>query len=358
MILHLDYETRSTLDLSVSGLDLYATSPYTEILLAAYAFDDGPISLWQPHLGDTPEDLWDALNDPSVTIMAWHSSFERLITNFCLGIELPPNRFIDPNINARYISLPGYLDECGTILNIPQDKQKMAVGDRLKQKFCFPAEPGGQETLFGISEPVYHDWNSDPEDWKLFCEYCIRDVEAEREIWNRMSNFRLLPEEWETFYLSEEINDRGIYVDLSLVRGAIQLSEQIKKELTEKLFTLTGLENPNSRDQMLEWCRKNGYPYHGLGKNFVNQALAGKEINDDCRKALEIRKQAAKTSDTKFEAILREVSSDGRLRHCYTFMGAARTHRWASHGINIQNLLRPIDEVNKDINKAIEAIRI
>ncbi len=300
--------------------------------MAAFAFDDEPVQLWQQHLSPMPKELEQAFYDPDVKIMAWHSPFERLITNFVLGIELPPNRFLDPNINARYISLPGYLDECGEILNLPQDKQKMAVGERLKKKFCFPAKPGGQETLFGISEPIYHDWDSDPEDWKLFCDYCKRDVEAEREIWNRMSSFRLRDEEWETFYLSEKINDRGIYVDLPLVQGAIQLSERIKKELTQQLFELTGLENPNSRDQMLEWCRKNGYPYHGLGKNFVNQALAGKEINDACRKALEIRKQAAKTSDTKFEAILREVSSDGRLRQQYRFLGAARTGRWASGG--------------------------
>lgn len=329
--LHLDYETRSTYDLSEVGLDRYATGP-TEVLLASYAFGDGTVNLWEPHLGEMPRDLEEALYDPSVQIYAWHSSFERLVTNFCLGIELPPCRFVDPNINARYISLPGYLDECGEILNIPQDKQKLAVGERLKQKFCFPAKQGGKETLFGISEPIYHDWDSDPEDWKLFGDYCKRDVEAEREIWNRMASFRLLPDEWTTFYLSEEINDRGVYVDLQLVRGAITLAERIKSELTAQLFTLTRLENPNSRDQMLEWCRKNGYPYHGLGKNFVNQAMAGKEINDDCRKALEIRKQAAKTSDTKFEAILREISADNRLRQQYRFLGAARTGRWASGG--------------------------
>jgi DNA polymerase len=330
--LHLDYETRSELNLPEVGLDRYCSHPSTGVILGAFCFGDGPVTLWSPHLSSMPQELWGAFHNPKVKIYAWHSPFERLITEFCLGITIPPNRFIDPNINARYISLPGYLDECGEILKIPQDKQKMAEGERLKKMFCIPAKAGGQDTLFGISKPIFRDHETDPKDWELFGQYCIRDVEAEREIWKRMEKFRLLDEEWDTFYLDQMINDRGMYIDLDLVHAAIHLSEQIKTELTEKLFRLTGLDNPNSRDQMLEWCRSEGYTYHALSKNFVNQALAGKEISDKCREALTIRQQAAKTSDTKYDAILREVSGDSRLRHQYRFMGAARTHRWASGG--------------------------
>lgn len=302
------------------------------VLLAAFCYGDNYPSLWQPHLGKMPSELEDAFHNPDVMIHAWHSPFERLITEFCLGIEVPRNRFIDPNINARYLSLPGYLDECGMILNIPQDKQKMAEGERLKQMFCYPAKVGGQETLFGTSKAIFRDHETDPKDWKLFGQYCIRDVEAEREIWNRMKNFRLPDDEWDTFYLDQLINDRGVYIDLELVSAAIELSAKIKSELTERLFRITRLDNPNSRDQMLDWCRSEGYTYHALSKNFVNQALAGKEISSLCREALTIRQQAAKTSDTKYDAILREVSKDSRLRHQYRFYGAARTGRFASGG--------------------------
>lgn len=357
--LFLDCETRSVLDLAECGLDAYATHSSTEFLMCAWAVDNEPVQLWEKHVQDIPRQLHTLLTDKSVTKIAWNSSFERYVFNWILGIDIPIPQWFDPSVNARYLSIPGSLKEAGKFLGLSSDHAKMdQEGKKLIRKFCFPASLGGEETLFGISKPSYFDYDSAPRDWETFKEYCKRDVVAEREILAKMVKFPLPQSELETWFLDQEINDRGVYVDLPLVKGAVSLSSTIKKELTDKLLELTKLENPNSRDQMLAWCQQNGYPYHGLGKNFVNQALAGTEINDNCRTALTIRQQAAKTSDTKFDAILSRVSADSRLRHSYVYMGAARTHRWSGHGVQTQNLPRPIDEVNKNIEAALEAVHL
>lgn len=329
--LYQDFETASTVDLFEVGLDRYVTHPDTRVLMEAYALNDGPVKLWLPHESDAPPELVDALEDPNVIKSAWNSSFERSVYRWILGIEIPIRQWRDTMIRARYMALPGYLADCSKALGLPTDEAKDLDGTRLKNLFCLPAKKGGIETLFGISEPIFHDWTTDPVDWAKFCGYCKQDVVAERAVEKRTAPYELPEREWEAWFLDQEINDRGILTDTKLVAGGSWIAETVKRGLLERLGSITGLENPNSRDQMLGWARERGYPFHSMGKAFVNRTLGGEgNLTPECKEALVIRQQAAKTSATKLVNIQNQVSSDGRLRYQFSFMGASRTGRWSS----------------------------
>lgn len=328
--LFLDYETRSPLDLNEVGLDNYVNNPLTEVVLGGYACDDDAVSLWEPHKSNIPRGLLDGFSDPNVLIYSWNCSFERMVTKWILEIDIPIKRFRDPMIQARYVSLPGNLDECGKALRLPVMSRKHEDGQRLINLFCLPVKPGGQETLFGLSEPIFRDAESDPKDWALFCSYCKQDVEAERAISKKLDSFPIPEDELRLFEIDQEINERGVCVNSQLVDGGAYIAETEKTTLIEKLHTLTGLENPNSTDQLLDWLSKQGYAFHSIGKPFVARALAGEcNLTSSGKEVLTTRQQAAKTSATKLISIRNQISSDNRLRHQYNFYGA-RTGRWTS----------------------------
>jgi DNA polymerase len=186
----LDYETRSLLPLDERGLDNYAADKSTTVLLAAYAFGDGSPKLWQPHIApQIPADLEDALNDCFTTIWSWNATFERAITKYVLGIEKPIQEFRDPMVMSRYLSLPGKLEDAGRVLGLKEDTAKLKDGGRLIDLFCSQESNGGAETLFGISQPCFRDWSTDPAEWELFKKYCKQDVIAERAIAKKLSAF-------------------------------------------------------------------------------------------------------------------------------------------------------------------------
>ena len=362
---HTDYETRSTCDLSVHGLDRYVTDPGTEVILAAYAEGDHKPKLWEPHRGPIPAELREAMEDPCVTMVAWNATFERLITRYVLGITKPIEEWADTMVGARYLSLPGSLEDVGRILEVKQ--QKLEEGARLIKKFCEPAVEGGKTTLFGISKAAYQDWNTDPADWDLFCKYVLQDVESEQGALRKLRRFPLPPQEQRTWVLDQKINERGVPTDMPLVTGADWMAKVELESLTKKLFALTNLENPNSRDQFLAWIQAEGYTFNSLGKSFVMRALGGEcQISDAGREALELRKLTAKTSIHKYSRIADMVSPDGRLRHQYAFMGASRTGRWSGKGageaedaggVQLQNLSRPIKAVEKKMDLASDLVR-
>jgi DNA polymerase len=329
--LHLDYESRSELDISKVGLDRYCTDKSTEVILGAYAFDDEPVKLWQPCLSDMPKELEKAFYDPDIIISAWNCYFEKNITRWVLGIDIPIKRFIDVMILARYVSLPGGLGECGQALRLPADLLKMDEGTELKNMFCFPAKQGGQETLFGLSEPVYRNAESNPKEWDIFCRYCVKDVVSERAIATKLKDFKLPEQEKIVFEIDYDINERGVYTDSELADGGSFIANTIKDEYSKRLHELTKLENPNSRDQLLEWVQKQGYTFHSLGKPFVARALAGEcPLTPEGKEALTIRQQSSKTSATKLVGIKNQLSLDSRLRFQYSYLGASRTGRWSS----------------------------
>lgn len=357
--LWLDYETRSTIDLDSRGLDNYARSPDTRILMAAFAFGDHKPKLWQPHLNPTiPAELEDALLDPFVQCWSWNASFERAITKHVLGLDKPIQEFRDPMCNARYLSLPGSLDAAGEILGLGENLAKIKDGKRLIKLFCEPEDAGGVEGLFGLSEPTFRTWATDPVDWKLFCEYCVQDVVAERALAKKMQKFVLPDHEWSAWFLSERINERGIPVDASLVAGARVIVDRETERLTDQLKELTQLENPASTKQMLEWLMTQGYGFSSIGKEFVSRALNGEcDLSEAARTALTIRAQTSKSSVKKYTAIADATGFDARLRYAYQYMGASRTGRFSSLGANMANLSKSSKAVEKKMDRAIELVQ-
>jgi DNA polymerase bacteriophage-type len=358
-----DFETRSVIDIKVCGLDRYVKHPSTQVLLFAWATGDGPVNLWECLKEPMPPELLKLLLDPNVQKLFWNASFECQVFKHVLKMEIPLEQVCDIMVLARHLSLPGHLADAGKAIGLPFDQAKNSDGKRLIQKFSMPFHKGGEETLFGISEPRFHDWEDEPRDWALFGEYCKQDVVAERAILRLVQNIPLPDSEQRAWILDQKINERGIPVNRKFVENALALALQSKKKLTDRLKLLTGLANPNSRPQFLPWAQAQGYPHLSLGKAFVKAALAQDSgITPLCREVLELRQEAAKTSYTKYENILEKLSDDNRLRHQFAFMGAARTGRWSGggggnkKGVQVHNLPRPGKEIEAHYARALEII--
>jgi DNA polymerase len=355
--LWMDYETVSACDLERYGLDNYCKHPSTRIALCAYAINDAPHPhLWQAHLESVPSLLRDALLDPFVQAWSWHSPFERNITKEILGIDKPIQEWRDPMCMARALSLPGDLEEAGKLLGLTTATAKISDGKRLIKLFCEPEDEGGYETLFGTAEPTFCDWRTHPKDWELFCAYCVQDVIAERACASKMRKFPLSDEEWETWFLDQAINERGWPVDQPTVDGARAVVFKELEPLTAKLKDLTGLANPNSRNQMLGFLQTQGYGFTSLNKDFVARELADHNLTDLAREVLAIRSQTSKSSVSKYTLLSDMTGADGRLRYQYTYYGA-HTGRWAAHGVNMGNLFKPTKEVEKRLDLAVDLVR-
>jgi len=357
--LHWDVETRSEVDLEIVGLDNYYAHPSTELIMSQHAINGGKVHLWQPHLNPKPPaELVEALEDPFVIANAWGAQFERKAAARFLGIKKPINEWRCSMVRARYFSLPGGLEDAGRLLGLKESEAKIEDGKRLIQKFCSPEIPGGEITLFGLSTASYRNWNTDPEDWDSFCKYGVRDVEAERIIGTKkLKDFSPPDHEWETWFLDQEINERGWPVDMPLVSAARALVLRELEPLNRQLKELTGLANPNSRNQMLDWLEGQGYIFTSLNKDFVARALDGEcQLTDIAKRVLDIRSQTSKSSVSKYTALADMTSEDGRLRHQYTFYGA-HTGRWAAHGVNMGNLVKATKEVDKKLELAVELVR-
>ena len=360
-ILHNDFESRGVIDLKRVGTHNYVKHPLTKILMWAWAIDNGPVHLWEPHLGPMPEEALDALRDPSVSKAAWHANFERSLFAEKLDIIIPIEQWIDPMVNARYFSLPGSLEKVGEVLNIPVNLRKSAEGEDLIKLFCVPRpqkklrRPATNEnTLFDISPTeetsptyVFADHTTHPEEWKSFGGYCRQDVVAERAIGERLEHKSCAPlpeREKKLWFLDQHINAFGMPADRKFVENSYTLALRNKNELFEEQKKLTGLENPNSSTQMLKWARERGYPRNSLKKESVIAVLndTGNEVTDECRKVLELRKLSGKTSYTKLAALSLALSDDDYLRDQFLFMGSARAGRWSGRQVQLHNMARPI----------------
>lgn len=332
--LSLDYETASAVDLIGSGLHAYARDPSTRVLMAAYAIDDGPVQLWQPHeQSKAPADLRDAMRDPSVEKWAWNASFENAITEHVLGLRVP--RWRDTMVNALYASLPGSLALAGAALGLPEELLKNPEGKRLIRRFSLPKADG-----------TFNDWSTHPDDWELFCSYCKQDVVTEREIRTRLSKIVVPEAEWALWELDQEINRRGVPVDVEFVRQAIKIGAAEKARLVHILKRETGLPNPMTQAAFLEWARDNGYPFGDLKKATVERAIREGGLDPKLTELLSVRAQAAKTSMTKFDSIAAKTQN-GRIYNMLQFYGAARTGRWGGRDPQPQNFSRPIKAVEE-----------
>lgn len=321
--------------------------------------DDEPVQLWQPHLTPKiPTDVKTALTMRDVQIAAWNATFERTIFEHCLHTVIDYNRWIDPMVWARHLSLPGKLGECGLALGLPPDEGKIQDGKRLIRKFSMPYTMGGEPTLFGVTKPDFHDWDTSPDDWKLFSDYCVRDTEVERTLLHQMSVLPLPEIERRGWILDQKINNFGIPVGATFIKNALELAHEHRRDLEKVLKEKTGLKNPNSRDQLMAWAQSEGYPYSSMRKEFITAAIADtkNKMSDECRKVLSLRQDASKTSYKKYEAIQLLVGSDGRVRNQFLFMGASRTGRWSGTGFQPQNPPRPTKEVEKKYDRALELV--
>ena len=342
----IDIETRSDKDISKCGVYAYTDTPYFDILLFAYSIDGQPVQVVDMANGEEiPENVLVALVDENVIKRAFNVNFERVCLSKYLRKNYPQyfqsysidedtvGDFLNPEswhcsmIHARTLGLPSSLAEVGKVLGIEQ--QKMTEGKALVKFFCVP-----YDTVDGV--PQFHNPKDYPDKWEIFKAYNKRDVGAELEIDRRLSRFPVPDFLWKEFYLDQEINDRGILVDMQLADKAISLDAEAKEELTVEMKRLTGVENPNSVYQLLDWLETQGYKSDSLGKAQVQELI--KTTKEPVKSVLQMRLQLSKSSVKKYTAMKNTACSDNRARGMFSFYGASRTGRWAGRNVQLQNL--------------------
>lgn len=346
--LSIDLETYSDVDLQKCGVYRYAESSAFEILLFAYSMDNGEVLVVDLACGEkVPEEILKALTDDTISKWAYNASFERICLSYWLrknypeyfkgygsnedsvGNYLNPSSWYCSRIWGAYIGLPLNLKDIGTILKL-QD-QKMKEGKDLIRYFCTPCKPtkvnGGRTR--NLPEHA-------PEKWSVFKSYNKRDVEVELAIKERLQNYPVPDFIWNQYHIDQQINDRGILVDMKLVENAIHMDAKTKDVLFLKMQEKTGLENPNSVQQMKTWLSDHGIETKSLDKKTVQELLSKvpKEVAD----VLTCRQQLAKSSVSKYNAMANMACEDNRARGCFMFYGANRSGRWAGRGIQLQNL--------------------
>jgi DNA polymerase len=325
-----DIETYSSADLARTGAVKYAEAEDFEILLMSYAFDDEPVTVWDFTENGPPEWLAEALIDPEILKVAWNISFERACFNSALGIYTPPEQWRDAMTLAAMNGLPMSLEAAGAALQIEQ--QKLTTGKALINYFCKPCKPTIANG--GRTRNLPHHA---PEKWADFKTYCGVDTEAERTIYNRLLRFPV--PEWERRLeaLDARANERGVLVDMELAEAAVYVDEKLREEHTEELQRLTGLNNPNSVQQLKEWLERAGVNVESLNKATVADLL--KKLPDPTtRRVLELRQLLGKTSTKKYQAMLDAACQDHRVRGLLQYYGAGRTGRWAGRRVQLQNL--------------------
>lgn len=326
----IDIETYSDIDINKAGVYRYVDTEAFKILLFAYSVDGGPVQLIDLTRGDCiPKEIVKALNDKNITKWAYNANFERVALSRFLG--MPTGQYLDPEgwkcsmVWAATLGLPMGLAKVGEVLAL--DKQKMSEGRGLIYKFCKPDKKTGLRVM-----PEEF-----PEDWETFRRYNIRDVETEMGIQKMISPFPCSDELWQEYWTDQQINDRGVEVDLTLARNAVAMDAEISKKLMEKMRSLTGIDNPRSTSQLDMWLREHGCDMVSLGKKDVAQVI---EETDDplIRKVLSLRLLISKSSVKKYTKMLDATCSDGRARGMFQFYGAMRTGRFAGRLLQLQNL--------------------
>lgn len=360
----IDLETYSDVDISKCGAYKYAESDNFEILLFGVSIDGGEVQVFDLACGDTiPDDILAALSDDTVTKWAFNANFERICLSNWLkrhypehfkGYSIPEDpasKYLDPSswkctmIWSAYMGLPLSLEGVGAVLKL-QD-QKMKEGKDLIKYFCCPCKPtkinGGRTR--NLPEHA-------PDKWEAFKAYNKRDVDVEMAIKQRLSKFPVPDFVWDEYHLDQEINDRGIMLDIDVVENAIAFDEKSKSELMISMQNITNLDNPNSVVQMKQWLSDHGIEAESLGKKDVAAMI--KNTDGDVATALKLRLQLAKSSVKKYQAMQNAVCKDGRAHGMFQFYGANRSGRWAGRLIQLQNL--PQNHMN-DLADARELVR-
>ena len=329
-VLSADIECFSDVDLIKCGVYAYADSPAFEILLFAYSFDGGETQIIDLAQGEKlPAEVEEAIFDVSVTKTAYNANFERTCLSKHFGRYIPPESWHCSAVQAAMLALPRSLEDVGRVLGL--DEQKMKEGKELIRYFCVPCKPTKANGGRMRNLPCHA-----PEKWELFKTYCKRDVDVEKSIRRKLHNFPIPESEMELYRLDQRINDRGVLVDMKLVRNAVSCERLHKEVVTKRAYELTGLENPNSVAQLKGWLGDMGMEAESLSKKAVSEMIA--ETDGEVEELLRLRLLMAKTSVKKYEAMERSVCSDGRVHGLLQFYGANRTGRFAGRLVQIQNL--------------------
>lgn len=327
-----DLETYSSADLPRTGAVKYAEAEDFEILLMSYAFDDDPVQVWDFTHDGIPSWLKAVLLDETVTKVAWNMGFERACFNAALGIYTPPEQWRDAMTLAAMNGLPMSLEAAGAALQLSE--QKLATGKSLITYFCKPCRPtiangGRTRNLPGHA----------PEKWEKFVEYCQRDTETERTIYDRLARFPVTAFERKVEALDARINDTGVLIDRELVESAVSVDNEAREAHMKEMQKLTGLDNPNSVSQLKEWLEVVGLEADSLNKATVAE-LKTRASDKVTRRVLELRQLLGKTSTAKYQAMLDAACSDDRIRGLFQYYGAGRTGRWAGRRVQLQNLVQ------------------
>ena len=329
-----DIETFSDVDLIRCGVYKYADSPNFEMLLFAYAVDDGDVNIIDIAGGEElPEEIIQAIKSDTVVKTAYNAQFERV----CLSryLKLPEGEYLNPQswyctaVQAAELALPLSLADVGSVLGL--ERQKMTEGKELIKYFCVPCKPTKSNGNRTRNRPC-HDIHK----WETFKKYCMRDVDVERQIADKLKMYPISDEEHRLYVLDQIINDRGVLVDGELAEQAVKLNSIQTAVAVEQAYMITGLENPNSVTQLKQWLKENGVEIESLSKKAV-KSLAD-ETDGDVSEMLKLRLLMAKTSVKKYEAVIRSVCSDNRVHGMMRFCGANRTGRWAGNILQPQNL--------------------
>ena len=364
--LGIDIETYSSREIKDVGVYAYADAPDFEVMLFAYKADDDPVKIIDLAQGEElPAEILQALFDPKVLKTAYNANFEMTCLGKWLDRPMDPAQWSCTSVLALTLGLPGYLTGVAGALHFPEDKQKMKVGRRLIDYFCKPCRPTKANGMRTRNLPpkrqdaehteLFTDCCKDRDDWELFKEYCLQDVVVEQEIRDRLERFLPSPKEHKLWELDQRINNGGILVDMTLVGNAIRLDYEIRSSALNDMRKLTGLENPNSRDQLKPWLEARlDTKIDSLDKQYVEDTLKRTNLPADVREILKLKQLVSKTSVKKYEAMEEARCSDGRIHGLLQFYGAARTGRWAGRLVQVHNL--PQNHL-EDLDTARQVVR-
>ncbi len=331
--LHIDFETFCELDIKKVGLDRYVRHKSFEVLMVSYSLDGGTVQLIDYTENPEASVPFYSLCRHNVLIYAFNAAFERAVLKFGFAIDLPPECFRCTMYHAYHLGFTGTLADVGAQMGIGEGKAKLAEGQQLIRRFCQPA-PSNVQVV------DRYDRHNSPQEWQRFKEYCIRDTVAEMAVEKFAEKHYPLPqEEWDLWCLDQRINERGLPVDLKLVGNALTVFKDEQKHLKEKMQQITGLDNPNSRDQLLKWLHSNQCPLPNLQAQTVADWLAHNSTDGKASEVLKLRQQSAKSAGTKWSAFNEYTDKNtGRLRGAFQAYGASRTGRWAGRGPQPHNL--------------------
>ncbi len=349
-ILSIDLETYSDISLKDCGVYKYVESPSFEILLCSFSLNGEPVETYELAVGDElPQFFIDALTDPNIIKEAHNAQFERV----CLTKYLYGNfkHFLDPSqwtctmAHASILGLPNALENVGEALGLSEDKKKLNTGKALIRYFSVPSKTRGR-----IRNLPYHDMDR----WNLYADYNNQDVVTELEIEKKLSLFPIPTIEQKVYALDQRINDRGARLDMELVRDIIEYNNAYQEELATRAKEITGLDNPNSNNQLLRWLKEKEEGVTSVKKEAVADLIKSTK-NEDVREMLKLRQEMMKTSLKKYDTMERAVCDDDRIRGVLMYYGANRTGRWAGRLVQVQNLPRNSIEELDDVRELVKA---